>query len=234
MVLNWSGIEWCDRTLNPVVGCPHGCDFCYARKYGKRQRHRCILCYLFEPHPHLERLNGLKPTQKPMKIFMDSMWDWNSDGVKKEWLSRIIEKMEKCPQHTFQILSKRPDRYSRFSFPENVWLGTSISTNNDTSRIKDLLKANSGNLKFLSIEPIHERVNFRISRPIEWIIVGAETGNRKGRIIPEREWISEIIKNARLENISIFLKDNLNWPEKIQEFPKFRMEDTNEKLRNKR
>lgn len=220
MSLNSTGIEWTDKTLNPVVGCVHNCIFCYAKKQAKRQKHRCDLCYQFIPHPHLERLSVLKPTQKPMKIFMDSMWDWNSDGIERDWLIQILKKMEECYQHTFQILSKRPDRYSRFSYPENVWLGTSISTCADTYRIENLMKANSNNLKFLSIEPIHEMINFWFSRSIDWIIVGAETGIRKGKVAPKKEWIIQIIESARSENIPIFLKDNLHWNKRIQEFPR--------------
>ena len=127
--MNITRIEWCDLTLNPVVGCPHGCDYCYAQKQAKRQKQRCKLCYDFVPHPHLERLDQLKPTQKPKRIFLDSMWDWNANGVRREWLEAILEKIKECPQHPFQILSKRPNRYSRLTYPDNPWIGTSVATN---------------------------------------------------------------------------------------------------------
>lgn len=220
MNLNSTAIEWTDRIISHVVGCLHGCIYCYAEKQSKRQKHRCDLFHKFIHNPHLERLNALKPTQEPMKIFIDSMWDWNSNGVKKEWLLKIVEKMKICSQYTFQILPKKPARYTRFSFLDNVWLGTLIPTNADAHRIDDLVKANSNNLKFVSVEPIHEKTNYWFSRSIDWIIVGAETGNRKGKVIPKKDWIINLIENARSANIPIFLKDNLNWPEKIQEFPR--------------
>ena len=88
------------------------------------------------------------------------MWDWNADGVEEEWLLKILKKMEECSQHTFQILSKRPERYSRFAYPKNVWLGTSITSAEDIHRVTDLLRYNSDNIKFVSIEPIHERIDF--------------------------------------------------------------------------
>ncbi len=216
--MNQTKIEWADCSLNPIVGCPHNCNFCYAIKQAKRQKHRCKLCYEFIPHPHLERLKQINPAQKPKKIFIDSMWDWNSNGVKEEWIMSILKKIKECPQHTFQILSKRPKRYSRFEYPSNVWLGTSISTNSDNYRVHDLLETKLKNVKFVSIEPIHEKINFYFSK-IDWIIVGAESGNRIGKIIPEKEWIQSIIENARLENIPIFIKDNIKWHKKIQEFP---------------
>jgi hypothetical protein len=112
--MNLTKIEWTDWTLNPIVGCNHGCSFCYARKQAKRQKQRCNQCHQFVPHPHLERLKDLSPRQKPKKIFIDSMWDWNSSRVEEEWLMKIIDKMKECSQHTFQILSKRPKGYERF------------------------------------------------------------------------------------------------------------------------
>ena len=218
--MNNTRIEWCDCSLNAVVGCPHGCPPCYARDQAKRQKQRCPLCYQFIPHPHLERLDQIKPTQKPKRIFMDSMWDWNSEGVKEEWLLKILDKMKECFQHTYQILSKRPDRYSRFKYPPNVWLGTSVSTTRDCRRVNDLCHLDISNIKFVSIEPIHEKIDFRFSREnIDWIIIGAETGHRKGKIKPEPEWISPLIQNARSEGIPLLIKDNLRWPEQIREFP---------------
>lgn len=216
--MNKTKIEWTDYSINPIVGCYHNCDYCYAIKQAKRQKHRCKLCYQFIPHPHLERLTQIKPTQKPKKIFIDSMWDWNSTGIKREWIESILNKIKECPQHIFQILSKRPIRYSRFKYPNNVWLGTSISTNSDTYRVNDLHKTNFENLKFASIEPIHQKINFYFSK-IDWIIIGAETGNRIGKIIPKKEWIESIIENAKLEKIPIFIKDNVKWRQRIQEFP---------------
>ena len=216
--MNITKIEWTDVTLNSIVGCPHKCAYCYARKQAKRQLHNCEICYQFISHPHLERLYQIKPTQKPKKIFIDSMWDWNVNGIEKDWLIDILNKMKECPQHTFQILSKRPERYSRFEYPNNVWLGTSITTTEDKYRVTDLLNFNSKNVKFISIEPIHERIDFWFSK-INWIIVGAETGSRKNKIIPEKKWIESILKNARAENIPVFIKDNVNWHKQIREFP---------------
>lgn len=218
--MNVTKIEWTDRTLNPVVGCNNGCPYCYARKQAKRQKQRCSLCHQFIPHPHLDRLNQLTRRQKPRKIFIDSMWDWNGEGVEKDWLIQIIKKMTDCSQHTFQILSKKPRGYERFEFPSNVWLGTSISTTEDCHRVRDLANLKNPNIKFVSIEPIHEKIGFWFSKErIDWLIIGAETGNRKGKIKPEREWVTAIIENARTEGIPLFLKLNLHWQDTIQEYP---------------
>lgn len=215
-------IGWCDKTINCVVGCPHQCSYCYARRQAKRFLHRCKLCYDFVPHPHLERLNQLSPRQKPMKVFMDSMWDWNAKGVLDEWITPQIAKMVECKQHTFQILSKRPIRYSRFTYPENVWLGTSLCERMDQYVIGDLERAAPDNLKFLSIEPILGRMELE-SLPhfgIDWVIVGFQTNPFK-KI--EKEAVVDIIEFTRKKNIPLFLKDSIyrGYPDLpvMREFP---------------
>ena len=218
--MNKTKIEWTDCTLNAIVGCTRGCAYCYARGQAKRQRQNCERCYQFIPHPHLERLERITPRQKPKKIFIDSMWDWNSEGVRGEWLEPILEKIRKCPQHTFQVLSKRPEKYDRFEFPENVWIGTSIATTADCHRVVDLSNLNSKNIKFVSVEPIHEKIDFWFSKEVvDWMIVGAETGRRKDKVIPQPEWICSLIDNARAEKIPLFIKDSIHWSERIQEYP---------------
>jgi protein gp37 len=111
--LNQTRIEWTDKTVNPVVGCTHNCKYCYARKFAMRQGLKSC-CYSFFPHPHLERLEQIKPKQKPKKIFIDSMWDWNCKDNKQAWLTEIIKIFSECPQHTFQILSKKPKGYTKY------------------------------------------------------------------------------------------------------------------------
>lgn len=216
--MNTTKIEWCDKTLNPVVGCTHGCTYCYAEKQAKRQKQRCKKCYEFIPHPHLERLDQITPRQKPKKIFIDSMWDWNCHKNKDSWLYQIIEKMEECPQHTFLILSKRPGFYKLFNFPKNVWLGTTITNQEDTFKLDLLTSGNPQNLKFASFEPLHGYIRSSL-KGLDWIIVGAETGNDPDKIIPKDKWIERIIDQGGIHRIPLFLKDNLNWKKTIQQFP---------------
>lgn len=159
---------------------------------------------------------------------MDSMWDWNAKGVLNEWITPQIAKMKECKQHTFQILSKRPIKYSRFTYPKNVWLGASLCDWRDQYVINDLNKAVPNNLKFLSIEPIHGPINFwfgsvKKHEGIQWIIIGGETGHRKDKVIPKKEWVDPIIENCREVGIPVFVKNSLIelWGEeyRIQEFP---------------
>jgi protein gp37 len=215
--MNTTKIEWCDKTINPVVGCTHGCPYCYAKKMAMRQgKNSC--CYDFKPHPHLERLEQINEYQKPYKIFIDSMWDWNCKDNKKVWLNDILKKMRKCEQHIFQILSKMPKGYSRFNFPKNAWLGTTVTTNAESHKIDDLSRSGNGNIKFVSVEPIHSKIDHDFSG-IDWIIIGGETGNRRGKIVPQKAWIKDIIEKAKTKRIPLFIKDNAMWPVSIKQFP---------------
>lgn len=219
-------IEWTDWTLNPVVGCTHNCPYCYARKMAKRQKQNCPDCYDFYPHFHSSRLDDITPRQKPKKIFIDSMWDWNCKDNEDWWLERIIEKMEECEQHTFQILSKRPMDYEKWEFPQNVWLGATSTLNGDKDIILDLPIIKNKNLKFWSLEPIHADPGLDMYgqfRNVDWVIVGAETGNRKNKIIPKPVWINNIVFYCREGGTPIFIKNNIKeyWKGTIiQEFPK--------------
>ena len=217
--MNVTKIEWTDWTINPVVGCTHGCEYCYARRMAMR-RGKETCCYNFRPHFHPERLDQINPNQRPKKIFLDSMWDWNCQDNRSEWTRKILKKMWQCPQHTFQILSKEPIGYARFNFPPNTWLGTSVTRNADSYRMSHMDMAVPGAfVRFVSIEPILERVKWKFS-DMDWVIVGAETGNRKGKVIPKKVWIGEIIDRCAEENIPLFIKDNVKWPEVIREFPR--------------
>jgi len=219
--MNKTRIEWTNFSLNTIVGCTHGCLYCYASRFSKR-RGKDSCCYDFFPHPHLERLKKINSTQKPRKIFIDSMWDWNCVDVKKEWLDEILAKIIEWSQHTFQVLTKIPKKYSCLSFPKNVWLGTSITCNRNLQRVRELLdNTDSKNIQFVSVEPIHEKLDFWFSG-LDQIIIGSETGNRKEKIKPKMQWISQIINNARLENIPVFIKDNVHWHCQIREFPEIK------------
>ena len=63
---------------------------------------------------------------------------------------------------------------------------------------------------FISAEPLLEPVSDRFPYTnVQWVIVGAETGNRKGRVIPQRSWIEDIAKECDANGIPVFMKDSL-------------------------
>ena len=234
-------IGWCNLTWNPVWGCRNHCEYCYARAIAKRFLKKM---YELEVKSHFERhstwawtgdyLSGLKdfePTflysqyckklpKKPQRIFVGSMSEiyyWN-----EEWIEIVIEKVKQYPQHIFMFLTQYPEVYAQHLFAPNCWYGVTMTKNKPIERV-GCIPTKKG-LKFLNIEPLLKKIDIENIDDFEpeWIIVGAETGKRKGKIIPEKDWIEVIIDFCNRCNVPLYLKDSLKniYPDKIKEFPK--------------
>ena len=148
--------------------------------------HDCGKCKEFIPHPHLDRLKDLTSRQKPRFVLIDGHFDWNGVGVRDEWLQAILAKIRGCPQHTFPILSKKPEGFGRFSYPENVMLGATVTNEGkepfremtdrpndieDWKRI-EILRAFEGNRRFISFEPLLGPLPEHVSLSgIDWVII---------------------------------------------------------------
>lgn len=204
-------IEWCDHTWNPVWGCKNSCPYCYARKTAQRFGES------FEPHWKEKNFQRGMP-KEPSRIFVNSMSDiafW-----KMGWADKVLRRIEEYPQHTFLFLTKVPDVYELYKWPDNCWLGVTITNQDTMNYFADLIFEidwNESNKIFFSFEPILEKIEIYVNP--DWLIVGAETGNRKDKIIPQREWIEELIMQT---NVPIFMKDSLIpiWNENlIRQFP---------------
>lgn len=234
-----------DSTWNPVVGCLHGCEYCYARDIAHRFgfhasepdiNERVLLeCpvsagkkvpypFDFQPTFHLYRLNDYIG-KKGRNIFVCSMADLFGRWVPDEWIEEVFETCEKAPQHNYLFLTKNYRRYREFSVPrkENMWYGMSVTTEKELGKTWMLPEYCH---TFISIEPILKDFNIvngdlRLS-DLEWVIIGAETGRRKNKVVPERKWIEDIVVECKNNEIPIFMKASLAdiWGEPlIQEFP---------------
>ncbi|MBA7546394.1 hypothetical protein ES705_38784 [subsurface metagenome] len=241
-------IGWCNLTFNPVWGCKNvrGCnEYCYARIFAKRF-YKKMSDIEFEPYLHFanpedidnsynvlnNRLRNFVPTflyykfdkkfpKKPQKIFIGSMSEIAHWEV--EWVNAVLRKIKQYPQHIFQFLTRYPEVYYRYIFPENCWLGVTITREKDLERGFPYLFITSRNIIFISIEPILEYINpgSFSNANIDWVILGAETGKRKGKIIPKKDWIENIVNYCKCSNIPVYLKDSLKgiYPENIKMFP---------------
>lgn len=243
--MNKSKIDWCDFTWNPITGCHHTCEYCYARKMANRfggdttenlksdqiqaiSHNECALYTLqqpfkdkdgrtvsfpadFEPTLHKYRLQLPAQKKKPENIFVCSMADLFGEWVPDEWIRRVFEACEAAPWHNYLFLTKNPQRLCDIGnagwLPnhDNWWYGTSVTKSGDqmfNGRISDNI--------FLSIEPLLGSLNTGAAcfNRARWIIVGAETGNRRGKVTPKREWIENIIEAARLNHAYVLLKDS--------------------------
>jgi len=204
-------IEWADFSWNPVWGCWNQCPYCYARRLAKRFGES------FEPHWKEKNYQRAFP-KKPSRIFVNSMSEvayW-----KDSWWKKVFARIEENPLHKFLFLTKNPRAYEIGGFSENCWLGLTITRQREMNAFADYLfdcTWTDTHVMFLSIEPILTTIQLYVYT--DWVIVGAETGNRKEKVVPKREWIEKIVKDAEAP---VFMKDSLIpiWGENlIREFP---------------
>lgn len=250
-------IEWCDATWNPVTGCLHGCEYCYARRIAERfsagWECECdfpILVepargqrigkdgrvetttqpypYGFKPTFHKYKLKEIEHWKKSKRIFVCSMADLFGDWVPDNVIEEVMIATKSVPWHTYLFLTKNPKRYidlvNKGLLPHKHWYGTSITKSKDEYAFFD---DSVGYNWFLSIEPILEDLGalFPQSAKPKWIIVGAETGNRKNKVVPQKKWIDNIVNQCKEYNIPLFMKDSLipivGEENMLREFPKF-------------
>lgn len=216
--MNKTKIDWCTHTVNPVVGCTFGCPYCYASKMNDRFK---WIEDWNKPQFYPERLAKLS-SKKPKIIFMNSMSDiadWED-----EWEDEVLKAIAENPQHVYLFLTKRlKDAYKDMRYSSNIWLGNTITRQKDFTREYG---RPSGAKRFYSIEPILEPIRLPLNnipkKNVQWVIVGAETGNRKDKVVPERDWIIDL-KNQCMElGIPIFMKESLAelmGKDFIQEYP---------------
>lgn len=244
-------IEWCDATWNPITGCFHRCEYCYARRIAKRfsyegqtlnaplelqgiwikdkrglapglhvlrqevrlKERDCVVPYPFgfSPTFHRYKLGEPMTWKEPLNIFVCSMADLFGEWVPEDWIGAVFDACDAAPQHNYIFLTKNPARYielnGKFDLrKDNWWFGTTVTTPNQAF----LYAYTDSELHtFISIEPMMEEFGHLEGARPDWIIVGAETGNRKGRITPERSWIDNLSAECKQWSIPLFMKDSL-------------------------
>lgn len=208
-------IDWCDSTINCVYGCPNNCKYCYGNVMNKRF-HFCKDWKVPEWKPeHLKEFESgkkkwIKYGKPSGSVFIDSMSDIGT--WKQEWYNAVVKAINDNPQHRYIALTKRLDKLQDLihrcdsGVVANLYIGTSVTTHAQADKytIFDLW---SERLDFFSIEPILEPI--RLSVFPKTLIIGAETGNRKGKVIPQKEWIDTLVKQADKHNCVVFMKESL-------------------------
>lgn len=172
----------------------------------------------YEPTLHYNRLREPEEIKKPSKVFVCSMADLFGDWVPSTWINEILNTVKRANWHTYIFLTKFPYRYKEFTFPKNCWLGTTITgeerEKEEAGKVKAIEQITTHNINFISYEPLLGKP--RYVAMVDWIIIGGLTPKPKHK----PEWVDFLIEDYGLHNnIPIFVKPNLKWHEKIQEFP---------------
>lgn len=238
-------IEWADSTWNPVTGCLHSCEYCYARRIAERFKGgfgvggihdlkeplriawrdsdtREVVKGRVEPYPygfaptfHRYRLDIPKKRWKePSTIFVCSMADLFGQWVPVSWIASVMDACREAPQHRYLFLTKNPIRYNELDFlailprEENFWYGTSATSNVALITMPD---RPAGQINtFWSMEPLLQPVDMDAAKGTpDWVILGAETGNRKDKVRPQRGWIDSILDFCDAKGVPVFMKDSL-------------------------
>jgi protein gp37 len=207
-----SSIEWTEATWNPTTGCTkisQGCKFCYAEVMTKRLQ--AMGCKKYSGGfkkivTHPEVLDHPRKW-KPSVIFVNSMSDLFHEDVPFDFIQQVFRVMNDCPQHQFQVLTKRAERLEELSpllnWTSNIWMGVSVENEEVAFRIDHLRKTNAF-IKFLSLEPlIGPLLNLNLKN-IDWVIVGGESGRTPRPM--ETEWVIRIKGQCESARVAFFFK----------------------------
>ncbi len=207
-----SAIEWTETTWNPVTGCTKisdGCRFCYAERMSKRLRAMEVEKYRegFSVVVHEATLGEPLTWRRPRLVFVNSMSDLFHEAVPSAFIEAVFDVMNRTPQHTFQVLTKRPGRVAllneKLRWTPNIWLGTSIESKRWIGRLAQLKETNA-HTKFLSLEPLLGPLPGIRLQEIDWVIVGGESG--PGARPMEADWVRDIRDNCLENDVPFFFK----------------------------
>lgn len=213
-----SKIEWTEQTWNPTVGCTKvspGCKNCYAETMAKRLRAMGTPGYEngFRLTLMPDRLDEPLRRRKPTVYFVNSMSDVFHPKVPFEFVDRIFETIERSPQHTYQMLTKRADRMATYFRtrrpPSNAWLGVSVENRRHGVPRIDFLRQVPAMVRFLSVEPLLERLGPIDLSGIHWVIVGGESGPKARPM--KLEWLTDIQDQCTRAEVAFFFKQWGGW-----------------------
>ncbi len=207
-----SKIEWTEATWNPITGCTKcsaGCEHCYAATLAKRLKAMGNVRYKngFEVTVHRDLFTRPLEWKKPKMIFVNSMSDIFHEKISDEDILQLFEIMNRAHWHTFQVLTKRPDRLvdlsSQINWTPNIWMGVTVENTCALERLAKLKRCGA-KIKFVSAEPLLESINQIDLNGIDWLIVGGESG--AGCRPLEKKWVIELRDIAKRSNTPFFFK----------------------------
>lgn len=216
-----SSIEWTEATWNPTTGCDKvsaGCDNCYALTLAKRLKAMGSPKYQNDGDPrtsgpgfgvtvHQDALGMPLRWREPRLVFVNSMSDLFHARIPVAFVQAVFEVMERTPQHTYQVLTKRASRLARLAhqlpWPPNVWMGVSVEDADQLARL-DHLRGVPAAVRFLSAEPLLGPLDGIDLSGIQWAIVGGESGPHARPM--SRGWVEELRDRCLEQRVAFFFK----------------------------
>ena len=207
-----SKIEWTETTWNPITGCTPisaGCQHCYAARLAKRLKAMGNPRYKngFEVTIHADLINAPLQWKRPRMVFVNSMSDLFHEDVPDDVIRAIFKTMNDVPIHTFQVLTKRPERMvelaPELTWTNNIWMGVSVE-NQDTIYRADLLRQTNAHVKFISAEPLLSALPDLDLQGIDWLIVGGESGPGCRKM--DEKWVLDLLAKSRDSGTAFFFK----------------------------
>ncbi len=215
-------IEWAMLSWNPVTGCLHNCSYCYARDIAARHYPQG-----FVPSFLPERLAAPRNTAVPVEgrdniayrnVFTCSMADLFGKWVPTRWIQVVLDEVRANPQWNFLFLTKFPIRLTEFEFPPNAWLGTSVDAQARIPNAEKAFARVQGGVKWLSCEPMLERLTFTRLDLFDWVVIGgASRSAQTPEFRPPREWVEHLESQADVAGCKVYEKTNLL--ERKREYP---------------
>ena len=230
------GISWAEWSWNPVTGCLHGCDYCYAREIATSDRLGPFYPAGFTPLFHHERLDAPRNTAIPAtyrndshggcadgrckvcayrRVFVCSMADLYGRWVPDEWIADVHRAMLASPQWQYILLTKFPARYVGLDLPAGAWIGTSVDEQKRVRIAENAFREIEGvAVRWLSLEPLREPLEFTDLSMFDWVVIGAQTETRQpDKVVPAFappfEWVARTVAQAREAGCRVHLKPNL-------------------------
>lgn len=202
-------IDWAAFSWNPITGCNHGCEYCYARDIANRYYGDLG----FAPALHPQRIhipsNHKDSGKKNNRVFTCSMSDLFAANLPKEWIDAVLEECANNTQFEFLLLTKNPKRLRDFSFPRNCWVGTTTDTQRRMDVAESIFKDVDAKVKWVSVEPMMEPIIPKDASSFDWYVIGgASRTTQQPGFVPPYDWVFRLALAAHDAGSQSFVKTN--------------------------
>lgn len=219
-----TNIAWADSTWSPFIGCSKvspACDNCYAEGWAKRAGRD----FSKVVRASTETFHSPLRWNKPARIFVCSLSDFFHPDILRIDRQDAIHVMRHAPQHTYLLLTKRPENVKQMlhgtawggGLPNNVWLGVTVENQEQADKRIPILLAAQASTRFISCEPLLGPVELMgktcmdvpLIGGINWIIAGGESGAKARPMHPD--WARSLRDQSCAAGVPFMFKQHGEW-----------------------